>query len=230
MKLLSIIVTVVALGALGVGGTLAVFSDVETSTGNTFTAGTLNLVNTVSGTGPSGKFVVTAGGDGINGNVVFGGDAVKLKPGESGSITWSLQNTGTVPGTLTILASLTSSENGKNEPELAAAGDVADPAGELDLYMGVKLTRDGTFLVGTAGNYGTWSALVTALNAESRAMAGGAATPVYVLSWDLALNLKSAGADNLFGTVDVPPEVDVDDNVIQSDSLLLDITFTLTQS
>ncbi|MDO8636906.1 MAG: TasA family protein, partial [Dehalococcoidia bacterium] len=76
MKLLSIIVTVVALAALGVGGTLAVFSDVETSTGNTFTAGTLNLVNAVAGAGPVGKFVVTPGGDGINGNVVFGSDAV----------------------------------------------------------------------------------------------------------------------------------------------------------
>lgn len=225
MKLLSIIVTVVALAALGVGGTLAVFSDVETSTGNTFTAGTLNLVNTVAGTGPAGKFVVTAGGDGINGNVVFGGDVVKLVPGDSGSITWSLQNTGTIPGTLTILAALTSSENGLIEPE-TFAGDTGG-TGELDLYMGVKLTRDGAFLVGTAGNYGIWSALVTALNAESRAMAGGAVTPVYVLSWSLASDLKGAGPDFLFGNVD---DVLVDDNIIQSDSLALDITFTLTQS
>ncbi len=226
MKLLSIIVTVVALAALGVGGTLAVFSDVETSTGNTFSAGTLNLVNAVAGTGPVGKFVVTPGGDGINGNVVFGGDAVKLVPGESGSITWTLQNTGSVPGTLTMAATLTSLENGKNEPELAAAGDVADPAGELDLYMGVKLTRDGTFLVGSATNFGKWSDLVSALNAQSESMAGSVSR-VYVLSWSLALDLKGVGPDNLFGTAD---DVPVDDNLVQSDSLTLDATFTLTQS
>ncbi|MDO8636904.1 MAG: SipW-dependent-type signal peptide-containing protein [Dehalococcoidia bacterium] len=224
MKLLSIIVTVVALAALGVGGTLAVFNDVETSTGNTFTAGTLNLVNAVAGTGPVGKFVVTPGGDGINGNVVFGSDAVKLKPGESGSITWTVQNTGSVAGTLTMLASLASAENGTNEPETVAGG--AGEPGEMDLYMGVQLTGNGTYLVGSATNYGKWSDLVTALNAQTESMAGGASR-IYVLSWSLALDLKGAGIDLLFGTGD---DVPVDDNIIQSDSITLDITFTLTQS
>lgn len=224
MRLMTIIVAVVALAAIGVGGTLAVFSDVETSTGNSFTAGTLNLTNVISGTGPSGKVTVTEQGDGLNDKVVFGGDAEKLKPGESGSITWTLTNTGSIPGTLTVSASITSADNGQNEPEITA-GDTTEP-GELDLYMGVKLTRDGTHIAGSATNYVPWPVLVAILGAESQAIAP-AGVKVYVLSWSLASDLKGVGADGLFGTGD---DVQVEDNVIQSDSLTLDITFTLTQS
>jgi len=77
MSILMIGVVAMAAGA----GTIAFFSDTETSTGNTFTAGTLNLkvddqdgVNIV-------KFMVT-----------------DIKPGDSGVGTWKLTNAGSLDG------------------------------------------------------------------------------------------------------------------------------------
>jgi hypothetical protein len=52
-------------------------------------------------------------------------------------------------------------------------------------------------------------------------------TLTYVLEWQIASDVKGAGADGKFGTVD---DVLVDDNIIQSDNATLDITFTLTQA
>ena len=64
-----------AVAAIAVGGTIAYFSDTETSSGNTFTAGTLNLtVNTNDGTN----------------TVVF--NVSDVKPGDKGDGTWALVN------------------------------------------------------------------------------------------------------------------------------------------
>ena len=204
------------------GGTWAYFSDTETSTGNTFTAGTLNLVPSTSGTGPVGKYTVTAGGDGINGNVVF----IRIAPGDSGSITWTLTNDGNLDGTLTIASLSTFTENGSNEPESAVVGNNGGGNGDLDDYVGVRLSRGGTYILGDASNYVPFSGLQAALNAESQSLTGGS-TLTYVLEWQIATDVQAAGADGKFGTVD---DVQINDNIIQSDTATVDITFTLTQS
>lgn len=224
MKSLIISLSLIVVLGLGAGSTYAAFRNTQSSSGNTFQTGELNLISTASGTGPTGKFVVTPGGDGINGKVVFGGDAVKLKPGESGKIIWTLTNTGSVSGTLTMAATIQSLENSVTPPE-AVAGDSGEP-GELNQYMGVQLIRDGAYLVGNTGVYETWADIFTTLNTQSRAMAPGA-TIVYELNWNLATDLKGTGPDLRFGTAD---DVQVNDNVIQSDILNLNITFTLLQS
>jgi len=203
-------------------GVYAVFSDTETSTGNTFTAGTLNLVPSTSGTGPGGKYTVTEGGDGVNGKVVF----IKLAPGDSGSITWTLQNDGNLDGTLTMPSTVTFDENGSNEPEGAVAGNNGGSNGDLDEYMGVRLKRDGNYILGDASHYVPFSGLEAVLDAQSRSLTASG-TLTYVLEWEIASNVKGAGTDGEFGTVD---DVDEDDNIIQSDKATLDITFTLTQS
>jgi len=219
--LVSVMVISLACALIG-GGIYAVFSESEDSTGTSWTTGTLNLIPTVSGTGPVGKYTVTAGGDGLNGNVVF----TTLAPGDSGSVTWTLQNDGSLDGTLTMASDVTFEENGSNEPESAVAGNNGGGDGDLDEYMGVRLTRDGTYILGSAANYVPFSGLETVLDAESEDLAASG-TLVYVLEWEIASDVEGAGLDGLFGTAD---DVAEDDNIIQSDKAILDITFTLTQS
>jgi len=223
MKRILVSLMVMALVCVLIGaGTFAYFNDTETSTGNPITAGTLNLVPSTSGTGPAGKYTVTAGGDGINGNVVFD----RVGPGNSGSITWTLQNDGNLDGTLTMPSTATFVENGSNEPESAAVGNNGGGNGDLDQFMGVRAKRNGTYFFGDASNYVPMSGLAAALNAESQTLAAGGSL-TYVLEWQLASDPKDAGADGKFGTVD---DVQVDDNIIQSDQVTVDVTFTLVQA
>lgn len=222
MKKILASLMIIALVCLLIGaGTFAYFNDTETGTGNAITAGTLNLVPSTSGTGPAGRYTVTAGGDGINGNVVFSG----VGPGNAGFITWTLQNTGDMDGTLTMPSIATFAENGSNEPEAAVVGNNGGGNGDLDQYMGVRVKRNGTYFLGDASNYVPASGLAAALNAESQSLAAGG-TLTYVLEWQIASDVKDAGADSRFGTAD---DVQVDDNIIQSDQATLDITFTLVQ-
>ena len=220
-KILYSIMTIALVGALIGGGIYAYFSDTEDSTGNTFTAGTLNLVPSTSGTGPAGKYTVTAGGDGVYGKVVFD----KLAPGDSGSITWTLQNDGNLDGTLTMASTVTFEENGSNEPESAVSGNNGGSNGDIDEYMGVRLKRGATYILGDASNYVPFSGLEAVLDAESQSLTASG-TLTYVLEWQIATDVKGAGADGKFGTGD---DVLVDDNIIQSDKSTVDITFTLTQ-
>jgi predicted ribosomally synthesized peptide with SipW-like signal peptide len=203
------------------GGTWAYFSDSEASTGNTFTVGTLNLVPSTSGTGPVGKYTATAGGDGINGNVVF----ARLAVGDSGSISWTLTNNGNMDGTLSIASTTSFAENGSNEPEAAVVGNNNGNNGDLDEFMGVRLKRGATYILGDATNYVPFSGLAALLNAESQVLAASG-TLTYVLEFEMATDVKGTGADGKFGTAD---DVQVDDNIVQSDSATVDITFTLTQ-
>jgi len=215
LRLSTLIVLGVLMLALLIGGLYGYFDDTETSTGNVFTAGTLNLVPTTAGTGPAGKYVVTPGGDGVNGNVVF----TRVAPGNSGSITWTLLNNGDLDGNLTMASTVTFAENGSNEPETAAG------AGLLDAYMGVRLTRGGVYILGSATNYVPFSGLEAVLDAQNQALAASG-TMTYVLEWQVAADVMGAGVDGLFGTAD---DVAVNDNIIQSDQATIDITFTLTQ-
>jgi len=215
-RLLTLMVLGVLMLALLIGGLYGYFDDTETSTGNVFTAGTLNLVPSTNGTGPAGKYTVTAGGDGVNGNVVFD----TIAPGESGSITWTLNNAGNLDGDLTMASTVAFAENGSNEPETAAG------AGLLDAYMGVRLTRDGSYILGSATNYVPFSGLEAVLDAEDQALAASG-TITYVLEWQIAADVMGAGVDGEFGTAD---DVAVNDNIIQSDQATIDITFTLTQA
>jgi predicted ribosomally synthesized peptide with SipW-like signal peptide len=192
--------------AIAIGGTLAYFSDTETSIGNTFTAGTLNLVPSTSGTGPDvSKYTVTPGSDGVNGKVVF----TNLAPSESGSITWTLQNTGNLAGYLDFESTaVTFGPGTETEPEIADSGN--DPTnGDLGTELGVKLTRDTVYILGGDSSYVPASGLAAALSAEKDKSLAAGATTVYVLSWNIA---------------------DTVDNEIQGDTMGLDITFKLGQT
>jgi len=237
--LVSAMVIALACALIG-GGIYAVFSESEDSTGTSWTTGTLNLIPTVSGTGPGGKYTVTPGGDGLNGYVIF----TNLAPGDSGSITWTLTNDGSLDGTLTIASTAAFSDVDANEPENAVTDPHANDGGgngDLDEFVAVNLQRGvGTnatdaesnfaYILGDATNDVPFSELETALDdalGQGLAADGGNDTIVYKLSWSIASDIEGAGSDGLFGTVD---DVTADDNIIQSDNATLDITFTLTQS
>ena len=135
---------VLVLGLVGAGA-FAYFSDTETSTGNTFTAGTLDLVVVTTGAcSDVGKITVNEQGDGLNDSVVF----ANLAPGDSGSITWTITNTGSLPGDVMIHRTMTNDVDGVNtEPEMAIEpGATASTPGELDdnMWLSSTVTIDGT--------------------------------------------------------------------------------------
>ncbi|MBM2824432.1 MAG: hypothetical protein HW402_96, partial [Dehalococcoidales bacterium] len=156
------------------GGVWTYFSDVERSSSDILLAGTLDLSPTTSGTGPAGKYTVTPGGDGANGNVTF----QKLLPGESGSITWVLVNNGSISGPLVITSAVTFSDVSQNEIENAVPGNNGGGNGDLDEYVGVKLQRgvgtsqanaqaNFTYILGSASNYVPFFGLEAVLDAQS---------------------------------------------------------------
>jgi predicted ribosomally synthesized peptide with SipW-like signal peptide len=205
------IAALLIIGIVGVG-TFAYFSDTAASTGNTWTAGTLVLSEVTTGSAANNSYVVTPGG-GINGSVQFG-LTDPVKPGSSGTITWTLKNNGNLPGTLTMPAGaspLTNISFNENPPENAPehAADSTDAIG-LGQKLMVWVTRfDGTTttdVIGTTGTYVAMSGLA-ALSSESNIMAAGGSL-VYVLNWQ------------------VPTTVG---NEIQGDSANLDISFHLEQ-
>ena len=222
--------TVAALMVMGLvgGGTWAYFSDTETSTGNILTAGTLNLTADVVG-GGTVSGTVTPGDDGANEFITLS----TLKPGDSGTVTFTCTNTGDLPGTLTITSTVTTAENGAGEPETSATVPTnnAGGDGDLDEYVGVTLTQNingagATYLLGDAINKVQVEGLQAALNGVVDVAIGAGENIVYVLSWEIASDVVGVGVDGKFGTGD---DVAADDNVIQSDTATINITFDLEQ-
>lgn len=127
-KILISLSVIGAVAAIAVGGTLAYFSDTETSTGNTFTAGTLNL--TVSDADPLvDKFTVT-----------------NVKPGDSSFKDWALKNTGSIDGSLDIAFSLlVDDENTVWESEGADAADSGELAENLSLTIYIDENGNNTY-------------------------------------------------------------------------------------
>jgi hypothetical protein len=217
------------------GGIWAYFSDPEDSSTNILLTGTVDLSPSTTGEGPAGKITVTEGGDQVNGKVVF----TKLLPGESGNVTWVLVNTGALPGTLVVESVDNFTENDSNEVESAVSGNNHAGNGDLDIFVGVKLQRgigtdqpgaaaNLTYILGSDISYVPLSGLEAALDSAGTAMGadGENDTVVFYLKWSVAYPLKGAGGDGFFGTAD---DTQVNYNIIQSDSALVDITFTINQ-
>ena len=130
-KILMSIMTIVTVGALIGGGVYAAFSDPETSTGNQFTAGTLDL--TVDGENPWTSTPVSVG---------------NMKPGDLGVVTLTVYNAGNLSGTLSFdLTNLSDSEGTNTEPE----GNTAEPgdlSANMDILIWVDSNGDGIKDVG----------------------------------------------------------------------------------
>ena len=119
--LFSMMAVALVVGLVGAGA-FAYFSDTETSTGNSFTAGSLDLV---LGEGQPVPFSVT-----------------DLKPGDSGQGYFTVTNAGSLPGELDVkFINFLQYENTLTEPELNPSWGTHDyaagpNAGELNFFLG----------------------------------------------------------------------------------------------
>lgn len=114
-KILGLAIVALLVMAMIGGGTWAYFSDLETSTGNTLTAGTLNLQ--VGAVDPLTATITVT-------------DA---KPGDNTTgVDWLLKNTGNLPGYLDItFSNIVDADNTVIEPEVGSTGEDGTADGEL---------------------------------------------------------------------------------------------------
>ncbi|MGB9793120.1 MAG: TasA family protein [Thermacetogeniaceae bacterium] len=148
-KYLAVIVGVLFLAALVGAGTFAYFSDAESSLGNSFTAGTLNLA---------------VGDESPNNSPDF--TLANVKPGDSGAITYVLKNVGTIDGYLDIADVTVVNDGGVNtEPE-------GNTTGDLGAKVTVKASLDDeTFYTGTLNGFAN-----ALYNLNKEIAAGGSST------------------------------------------------------
>jgi spore coat-associated protein N len=131
-RILLSLLTVGLAASLAVGATRAYFSDTETSTGNTFTAGTLDL-KVDDKDDPNVVHVSLTG----------------MKPGSTASYSWTLKNAGSLAGKPWIeITNLKNYDNDCNDAEIAAPDDTCgNPGlgdGELGQYLMMKLNAPGS--------------------------------------------------------------------------------------
>lgn len=143
-KILLSVATVGVVGALAAGATSAWFSDTETSTGNTFTAGTLDLAVNGQNTG-----IIP---------VVVG----NIAPGWTKDITYTVKNAGSISGKLSLVSGTVVNTEGLNpESETNTEGD-----GELGANITVTATVDSvTHNLGVLNNLQNANTVITDLNA-----------------------------------------------------------------
>ncbi len=220
-KILFSIMTIALVGALVGGGIYAYFSDAETSTGNTFTAGTLNLK--VGDADPTTVSIAVA----------------DLKPTDTGNAaTWLTKNTGSISGTLDVaIGSITNNENTLMEPE-SAAGDTSGGAteGELGSFLKVAIWLD-------VDESGAWNSGDIALKSDGTTLTnsgsdtlpydyldnydGNSYSSVITMTGD---DSSAGGTDEFQFMVDYDFPNDANDDQAQSDSAVFDVTFTLNQA
>lgn len=160
--------TIALVATSAVGATRAYFIDTETSAGNTFASGTLDLAVDSENPLTSAKFNVT-----------------NMKPGSQPKGTFNLQNVGTVNGYIDLEnIVVTNNENSCLEPEQEAGdtscGNPGLDEGELQDVVNVRLfndldcngwvgTGDTTFYNGLVNGLASSYELNTALNAGQNA-------------------------------------------------------------
>lgn len=205
--------------AIAIGGTIAYFSDTETSTGNTFTAGTLDLKIdsecTYNGQTSDQCGTWTLQDGDLTSQKFF--NFSDVKPGDEGENTVSLHVYDNDAWVCATIENLTNAENGCNEPEIGAepACD-QDANGELQNALEFTIWRDGNcdnqynendvYLVENAdAANGTWALYDSTTGAPLE----GGTTACIGIAWNVP-----AGTGN----------------EIQSDSLTGDISFYAEQA
>jgi len=196
---------IAAAAAIAVGATTAYFSDTETSTGNTFTAGTLNLK--VSDADPLvDTFAIT-----------------DVKPGDSNSPAkdWLLKNDGSIAGSLDVtFSNLLDQDNSCVEPEIGdepgcVAQGLGAGTGELDsnLTITAYIDEDNNNAYG-GGDTLIYNGLASGIVGEKLSNYAMAAN--YGSGNDKAVRIEWSVAGGV-------------NNEIQSDSAGFDIGFELLQ-
>lgn len=181
--------------ALAAAGTYAYFTATRTTSANRFVAGTLDLDVAANGNKLE-PFVIT--NMGLTGKI-------------EGTKTWTVKNTGSLPGRLLVrLQNVANAENGCNDQEgYAEPNCLTDNEGELGNVVTLKVALDGADKVN--------STLATAQQAKIGT--DWAALPQIVLAPNEERTITTywAADENSYG------------NEIQSDSTQFDINFRLIQ-
>ena len=207
--LISLMAIALVIGLVG-AGTMAYFNDTETSSGNTFTAGTLNL--TAVGGSPM-PFAVA-----------------NMKPGDSGSGTVTLTNAGTIGAAeLDInMSTVTNNDVSTAEPENDQGTNTGngDLGGQLLMVLWLNVNQNGVFDAGDVEllNDGT----VSAYDATNNPTLTYVAADTYSGdSWNEVLAEMAQGAvDDFVISYNLPVTTD---NSIMTDKITFDVTFTLEQ-
>jgi predicted ribosomally synthesized peptide with SipW-like signal peptide len=203
--------TVSALMVMGLvgGGTWAFFSDIETSTGNTLAAGTLDL--TING----GNDPVTL----LNVSDIY--------PGGSGSNGTTLNNAGNIGGTLAIwIDSITNTESsaGTEFTGDSINGSSGELGSALELAMYIDVDQGGSFNAGDIGlkNDGTTYTPSSLDYQIANSYVSANWTDVY------SGNMAAGDSDNFIILYQLPTGSTAD-NSYQGDSIIVDFTFNLNQ-
>jgi len=199
-KILLSIMTIALVGSVAFGATKAYFSDTETSTGNTFTAGTLDL---------------NVDGDNVN---VVKFTVGNMRPGNQPKGKFILANVGSINGYLDLEnITVTGYENICLDPEIdsgdSTCGNPGQGKGELQDVVNLRLFVDydcNGWIGGADKTF--YNGLVKDLPA----------------SFDLNEPINAGNSvciEALFDWWSTP-----NDNLAQSDSMVLDIAFELAQT
>ena len=185
--------------SLVVGATTAMFSDVETSNGNIFTAGTLDLLID-------------------DGNInVAKFNVENMTPDSPLNGSYKLTNAGTIDGYLDFSKiTVINLENGIGEPE-AAAGDDTPDVGELGKALNVRLYFDND----SDGRFGTDDVMI--YNGKANDMPATLQTDKLLKAGESVI----VGGDTVINWTDTGDNAS--DNQAQGDTLQLDFEFLLSQ-
>lgn len=153
------LITLGGAAAAAGAGTFALFSDTESSTGNTLSAGTLNLtIDTNDGT-PTTTVNIT-----------------DIEPGASGTAASTLENTGNLAGSVDVVYGTATNNEGSNpEPE----GDTGSP-GDLGSLLEVTVSVGGTQL-----RSGTFDAVFDGTEDNANVALGPGSTAQLTVDWSL---------------------------------------------
>jgi len=211
-KILLSLSTITAVAILAVVGTTAYFTDTEQSTGNTFTAGTIDIA--VDDMNPWSRTAPFAMDD--------------MKPSQVDYTNFTIQNVGTNPANVwKKVSNVRTEENGINEPECAYYQGVWTPGtpgtcigGTVKNDIDTVITYDLSVVVKDKSDNPIWNQTLYNMNktiAEINAMS----------ERGTLLGMIPAG-----GSMDVTESYHMDKNTenwAQSDKMTFDITLTAEQ-
>jgi predicted ribosomally synthesized peptide with SipW-like signal peptide len=205
-KIIGLTIAAVMVVALVGIGTWAYFSDTETSTGNTLSAGTLDL-----------KVATSAGAYGDAAVTTF--SVSNIKPGDSGNGSTRLANNGSINGNLSVNTSAVTNTAGTTGEFAGGSGELG-AAAEMAVYIDVN--QNGAF---DAGDIGLKSDGTTYLPTTLEYAAINSYTSK---TWNNIETMTPTTEDNL--RVEWRLTDSGDQNSLQGDSVSINFTFTLMQS
>lgn len=225
MPLIVCVMLILMAGMFAGAGAMAVFSDTEKVSIGDINAGTLDL--TIDGVNPCVQHIT------IN-NIAPGWSMSRYK--------WVLKNTGNIAGVVSVeFSAITNKDNVQTEPELIAEAEsygyegaratLGDPTkGELGEYLRFGLTKEDGFIYwgpGTDDSGPPAYGQIWGLNK----LGGNTYLPGYTLGEGATCNIYlTLTLETNLRAWDGCHYHDINDNVIQGDSVEFDIIFHLDQA